>query len=642
MTNTAIVQKLLQVSISMLRDIDLLSPTDQSLVEKDISFVKSQAKKFGMEFFTISLPQLCSDFERFLETGVFQTDAPTLKNGFPALLNRYFVLIAEDNASSVPYVVRLIRSFLRLWKKLDFDCTPERIHNAISAFREIESDIPKPRLAWGCDDLYRDFGPGYTGLDLASVASDVISVYEYNGGLRWDGIPEQSDERFLEDDLRSVQRCADRILGGFAWDWTSIVPKHGPGAVAEAIEGGSKYSFPSWPSRLEQCYPRDIYGLINHFDPRSLEPHDESRDPPARLIAVPKDQKGPRLIASEPICNQYVQQGIMKLLRKCVKRSALRDVINFTSQDHNRALALTSSKTGDLSTIDLSSASDRLSCRLVESMFRMNRPLLEALNSCRTPTIENSLGGGWTSISMSKFAAQGSAVTFPVQTIVYAIICVAIASEAGYKESRYGEVLGIYGDDMVVPSSIFGRVCNVLTVLGLKVNRSKSFTSGNFRESCGMDAFRGVEVTPVYIRKIPITHDIPANVVASIVDTAKSLYLEDFHHTYDALTSLLPERIRDKIALLDATSTTFGLPRNVGSKVRFRMSPRYQRLEAHCFAVETKLVRQVPSGLLSLHEWFDSAGRREDNGIVRQEISTGVVREVKSRLRLQWVPITAS
>jgi hypothetical protein len=61
----------------------------------------------------------------------------------------------------------------------------------------------------------------------------------------------------------------------------------------------------------------------------------------------------------------------------------------------------------------------------------------------------------------------------------------------------------------------------LLEICDFKVNQSKSFKEGNFRESCGVDAFRGRGVTPVYWRG-PYTSEPES--VASLIELHNHLY----------------------------------------------------------------------------------------------------------------------
>jgi hypothetical protein len=60
-----------------------------------------------------------------------------------------------------------------------------------------------------------------------------------------------------------------------------------------------------------------------------------------------------------------------------------------------------------------------------------------------------------------------------------------------------GEV-AVFGDDLIVPEDSRELVIRGLEHLLFKVNTRKSYWNGKFRESCGVDAFAGTSVTPVY------------------------------------------------------------------------------------------------------------------------------------------------
>ena len=89
---------------------------------------------------------------------------------------------------------------------------------------------------------------------------------------------------------------------------------------------------------------------------------------------------------------------------------------------------------------------------------------------------------------------MGNATTFPVQSLVFWAICVASLQRQGFHQP--GAVF-VFGDDIEVPSVCAQGVIDDLESFGLLVNRTKSFWRGAFRESCGVDAFKGVNVTPI-------------------------------------------------------------------------------------------------------------------------------------------------
>jgi len=60
----------------------------------------------------------------------------------------------------------------------------------------------------------------------------------------------------------------------------------------------------------------------------------------------------------------------------------------------------------------------------------------------------------------------------------------------------------VFGDDIIVDSRVYSRICKMLNVLGFVVNTNKSFNEGLFRESCGRDYFSGLNVRGVYISRL--------------------------------------------------------------------------------------------------------------------------------------------
>jgi hypothetical protein len=135
---------------------------------------------------------------------------------------------------------------------------------------------------------------------------------------------------------------------------------------------------------------------------------------PVKVVLVPKTLKGPRVIAEEPCCMQYVQQGIRDVLYDLLenKNRFTSGHINFRDQTVNQSLALASSSDGRLATIDLSDASDRVPYDLALLMFQSNPEVMEAIDSCRS--LRAVLPSGQVIGPLRKFASMGSALCFPV------------------------------------------------------------------------------------------------------------------------------------------------------------------------------------------------------------------------------------
>jgi len=351
-----------------------------------------------------------------------------------------------------------------------------------------------------------------------------------------------NDERDLEEAL--VPEDVDHFLdvSRHMWSWLSaeryrstfdFIPKHGPGATAEKISGNAKFRFRSWHDRLEQYFPLDAYALanVNALDSevfKRMSIVTEDQELPVRVITVPKTLKAPRIIAIEPVCMQYAQQAVSRTLIQGIERNRLTaGHVNFTDQTVNRRLALISSGDSSMATLDLSSASDRVPLSLAIRMFDMAPELQGAILACRSTRAQLPSGE---IIHLKKFASMGSALCFPIESMYFYTICVAarlrkhalpVTSRNVYKMSRD---VYVYGDDILVPTNDAAAVAGHLQKYYCKVNMSKSFWTGKFRESCGMDAFRGDEVTPTYLREMPPRNRRDASALISWVKTANLLF----------------------------------------------------------------------------------------------------------------------
>jgi hypothetical protein len=149
-------------------------------------------------------------------------------------------------------------------------------------------------------------------------------------------------------------------------------------------------------------------------------------------------------------------------------------------------------------TLDLSAASDRLSLDLVEEFFE-NTVLYDYITKTRT---SKAILPNGTCIPLNKFAPMGSALCFPIQAICFYAIIVGRFIALGMDKSFAYRNVWVYGDDIIVPTNLAFEAIEALELVGLKVNVEKSCISGKFRESCGVDAYNGVNVTPTKIKEI--------------------------------------------------------------------------------------------------------------------------------------------
>jgi hypothetical protein len=102
---------------------------------------------------------------------------------------------------------------------------------------------------------------------------------------------------------------------------------------------------------------------------------------------------------------------------------------------------------------------------------------------------------------MKKFAPMGSALCFPVESLLFFSLAVnVLVHHLGYPLDKACARVKVYGDDIIVGREDYAALLQYFPYVGLAFNEKKCCTSGSFRESCGMDAFSGEDVTPVKIR----------------------------------------------------------------------------------------------------------------------------------------------
>jgi len=245
----------------------------------------------------------------------------------------------------------------------------------------------------------------------------------------------------------------------------------------------------------------------------------------SRLTTVPKQHDISRIVCTEPLLNMLVQKGIASLLcRQLTKRTgiSLED-----QQPKNRALAGLGSRYGSYGTIDLSSASDTISLRLMREITPPH--VLAWLMEARSPTVELPNGDV---LPLHMISSMGNGFTFPLQTILFSSIVVGVYRALGirldrpsrdtgmkpgvagiswfYKNWEPGAIgnFAVFGDDIIVRKEAYGLVCNLLGRYGFTVNVNKSFSDGPFRESCGADFWHGQNVRGVYCETLKTKQDV--------------------------------------------------------------------------------------------------------------------------------------
>ncbi|UJQ85367.1 MAG: putative replicase protein [Leviviridae sp.] len=632
-------------------------PDDHPSLDLDESRLLALGRNRGLGFYTLDLPAMGKCFDIALSKGFLPLSkvpgfgALSKGSTIPKLFSGMWLKVFDHSGMlrSEPDInaILFLRQLLYAAKKLRITCDEKRTFDAVKEFFRIEAELRLPSLRWDEDDLGIDHSRDLhladslrvgdnPGFQPASTCDDLFasgSVVEPPPSL-----------------LDTIQQVADIVSSSLGWfdplEWKT---KHGPGAVADQKSGKSKYAFPTWPAKLEAVFPLADFAFANlsmwadAINNESVVSKGFSlHEPPARLIAVPKTQKGPRLIASEPTSHQWAQQAINDFLRSMVAESPIGPSISFRSQESSRDFALRASLSESHSTIDLSSASDRLSCWLVERMFRRNITLLRALHASRTRYLINEISDKSPKyVVLKKLAPQGAAFTFPIQTYVYSCIVIGTmlhAIDLPVTPSsiwRMARETRTFGDDMIVPKGVGETVIQVLEHLGFQVNRDKTFSTGKFRESCGMDAFAGYDVTPAYFLE-SYDRTRPGS-VSSVIDASNNFYKKGFWCAASWIESTLPGHILKNMPVVRADAGAFGLASFTGNKVdhlKKRWNPNLHVEEVFVTRVKARVTKLQDEGESALLQYFTEDPSPD---IIWE---SGIAQRPESFIRPGWVPIS--
>lgn len=710
--------------VLLLEECAKLYPAGRMGFGRDYSRLLSYSKARGLRFFTLDLPAYGKVFDNALSVGHFpKTDlracggrvkGRAIPKLFSVLLDRVFgvndSLLSDVDAQAI----FLIRTLCFSGKKWKVECAKSKTYNEVADFYSTDTSLRFPDLKWG--DLELDLG----GSHSLHLADGSYQGHRDNPTLRlygtvvpdlrgrpdpsfWDlneSTGEFSIKRRVGDVLFTTQRVSDvwcSTVGLFAPQF--FQPQHGPGAVSDIRTGSrSKFDFPHWPEKLERVFDQSTYGFHSYaaWAEFAAEIGQQGFSPlevPSKLIDVPKTQKGPRLIAAEPTANQWCQQIIRKYLMNSVSHSWLKYSIDFHDQTKNQNAALEASEDGLKSTMDLSSASDRLSCWVAERVFRGNPSLLEALNATRTGYISNSIDKKSPRYyKLRKLSTMGSAVTFPIQSIVFALIAIGtiasilndvkravkhdhyddIARDLGYVEgvldrdgfavyaenstllsdsqeyertsdsrgelSALARMVRVFGDDIIVPVYAQDRLKLVLEYLGFKVNDAKTFGTGKFRESCGVDAYDGVDVTPPYVLREPV-QSRPESIV-SVLKTVQNFHKRKLHIAAEYLTETVRRRA-PKLVLptVAVDSGVFGWPSLMGFELhnlKRKWDEKLQQWRYQVHQVTTKVKRGSSRPNSRFLQYFTDAPEPDRWGVI-PVWQSGHVERTRVYIRPAWV-----
>jgi len=480
-------------------------------VSRDIAYAMSRIEDEGMAFLAISLPTFEKDFLTGISRGYVGSDlfyGFRRRGGLPAFLSGFLLRVFDADGvlypDADPTVIRSVRQVLLLVSKIEIPTSRKREADALRAYVETDEqleEIPVDALL-----RFRDCSRGLLGRYLQAVEARL-----------WSG------------------------------DWT---PRHSSGALATRESFNSRYANTTWTERLQVCFPWWEDLAVNPHEIRDLNEDfsvlAREHEPPVKVALVPKTLKTPRIIAEEPAWMQYVQQGILHVMTETLHRPefrALARIFDWSDQEPNRLLAREGSIDGSFATIDLSEASDRVSLQLVESLLASTPFLRKCVLAARSETALLPTGEV---VTLRKFASMGSAMCFPIESMVFFIISsMAHAEATGSVPSalRIRDLprMRVYGDDLIVPEIAAQTLTHLLETYGLKVNTRKSFTTGLFRESCGADWFKGKDVSVFRLKQLPPTSTRQPRLIAKAIAFHNTAFSSGWFRVAETMEGLLRE-----------------------------------------------------------------------------------------------------
>jgi hypothetical protein len=543
---------------------------------RDLQTVLERSRHEGLSFMTIVLPQFCSDFEKSLDQGSVASNSFAgfrRRRGLPCFLRGFLSRVFSDSGCLLPDpdvdAIQAVRQLTLMFGKIRVRCSPKRELAALHQFLECEQDVKKNESRISEDERKRF---GRVGRLLCSTLFSAVDRRIYEG---------------------------------------RIVPRHGPGITADGLTANRKYEQTEWTSRLEDIFPALEFILPSVKDWRELDRVDilePGRERPVKVVLVPKTQKTPRVIAIEPTAMQYAQQGLLEALRDELDRDkTLSKFVSLGDQTPNQRMASRGSLSGELATLDLSEASDRVSNQLVRELTACHPWLSRALDATRSRKA-SVLGK---TIRLAKFASMGSATCFPIETLVF-LTCVFVGVELSLKRplrrsdlDGYYDSVRVYGDDIIVPNTLTCSVIRSLETYGFKVNARKSFWTGKFRESCGKEYYAGHDVSIVRVRELLPSSRKRVQELVSAVALRNNFFLAGLWNTAKHLDKLIGGII-DFPAVLP-TSPCLGRYSFLGYDTE-KLCPRLHKPLVRGFRAVPRLPKSRLSGLGALMKFHLKRG----------------------------------
>lgn len=370
----------------------------------------------------------------------------------------------------------------REWQQyLDLEVDADQYQSPLSFFRDAQATTFLSKY------------PNLPGYDVDRKAA------AYKKFLEAESMCEDTNERFarywdsglIHPSVGAVLHTAQRKISQILGDVPTLDQldfRFGPGA-SFGVRGDTS-AYKKLSSGLEatasmlEILPDFLAEFPGWFDPGASVQVTVVRG--SELTFVPKNAKIDRPICIEPLLNGLYQKGVGTFIRRRLRNNGC----DLNDQSRNQDLASIAHVSG-LATIDLSSASDTISYNLILDLLPSDWFDFLEVSRCGRYL----LNGHW--FNFQKFSSMGNAYTFELESLIFLALARSVCSVL---DIRHSHEVSVYGDDIIIPREAVPLFRDVLSFCGFKMNSSKSFTHGQFFESCGKDYFFGCDVRPFYLK----------------------------------------------------------------------------------------------------------------------------------------------
>lgn len=230
--------------------------------QRDLISIRDRVEHEGLSFLTKALPQLGKALDKCLSKNEPMTVPSTFRcekgRTTPVLYRYLFSLVITPDGLPAAEVntdaLMALRQLVYFLYKLEIPATKELKDKVLQEFVDVDAALDRP---------------------------------------------ESVDQQWLEE-------TAELIRDIFAsFDHTDILPKHGPGAVATGERNHEKHVFKRIYASIERVYPFTEYyeyslsAVADRW--RLYEDLEALETGTAKVVLVPKDSRGPRIISCEPL-----------------------------------------------------------------------------------------------------------------------------------------------------------------------------------------------------------------------------------------------------------------------------------------------------------------------------------------------------